>query len=328
MDSLEERVETRENFEARVYKNWERYGIDKKPYDANPAMVDFVWDIVGSSCNDFRARRILDWFEDNFINVKDCDYQSAGESFVSRRGLCVNSALLYTTMAKIAGIKANVALVTKRSNGRPMSHMCSAVYLDDKLVLVDPYFRVFDPVYGEFRIFNDKTARMAYYEYLLKFNERNKNAAFKFEDKIIKELPPHQNYRSGYHKQCRKYITFANEAVNEKLVAQLMENEQRKQASYQQGFFAERVVDSIAVDFAKSLFFRGLRRLAVPIAFSVGLGMQDTIELRDLYNAARYPFMDRTYEGQKSNVEAASSGKSIVYEYAENLRDVVINFLE
>lgn len=328
MDSLERRIETKDSFERRVYKNWQRLGLDRKPYDATPAMVDAVWEMVGSSCSDFRARRLLYWFKENYHGLSDGDYQSASGTFVSRRGICVDAAVLYTTMAKIAGLESYVALVTKEDNGKPIGHMCSVVYLDNKLVLVDPQCEVFDPFFAEFRVFEDSTARAAYYNYMIKFNERNKRAAFKFEGKILQDLRPHVNYRSRYDKQCKKYITFANEKVNEKLVAQLMEEEQRRQASYQQGSFAERVVGSIALDFTKSLFLRGLRRLAVPIAFSVGLGLQDTVELRDLYNAVRYPFMDKVYEGQSSFPGTSSSENGIIYRYAENFRNVMLDFLE
>ncbi len=328
MDSLERRIETKDSFEKRVYKNWQRLGLDRKPYDATPAMVDTVWEMVGSSCSDFRARRLLYWFKENYYSAGKGDYQSAGRTFISKTGLCVDSAVLYTTMAKIAGLESYVALVTKKGNGRPFSHMCSLVYLDNKIVLVDPQFKVFDPFYVEFRVFDDSTARAAYYNYMIKFNERNKNAAFKFEDKVLQDLRPHINYRSGYDKQCKKYITFANEKINEKLVAQIAEKERVKHAAYEEEPFAERLVDSIALDFAKTLFVRGIRALAIPIAFSVGLGLQDTIELRDLYNAARYPFMDRAYDNQGASAETSSSGNGIIYRYAENFRDVVLDFLE
>ncbi len=327
MDSLERRVETKDSFERRVYKNWQRLGLDRKPYDATPAMVDTVWEMVGSSCSDFRARRLLYWFKENYHSLSDGDYQSASRTFVSREGICVDAAVLYTTMAKIAGLESYVALVTKKDNGRPISHMCSVIYLDNKLVLVDPQWKVFDPFFVEFRVFEDSTARDAYYNYMIKFNERNKREAFKFEDKVLRDLRPRINYRSNYDKQCKKFIAFADEKANEKLVAQLME-EQRRRASYQQGSFAESVVGSIALDFTKSLFFRGLRRLAIPIAFSLGIGLQDTVELKDLYNAVRYPFMDKVYEGQSSFTGISSSENGIIYRYAENLRDVVINFLE
>jgi len=317
MDCLEERVETKEAFDARVYRNWEKYSIDKKPYDATPAIVDLVWDMAGRGCDDFRARRILYWFKENFSSTRGGDYQSASQSFVSKKGLCVNSAILYTTMAKIAGLNSFVALVTKKGNGRPMSHMCSGVYLDSRLVLVDPSLKVFDPVYREFRVFDDATARSVYYGYILKFNERNKEAAFKFEDKIIKEIPPHINYRSNYYNQCKKYKEFTDKKINEKIVESV-----NNQTACRQEPFAERFVDSLAIDFAKVAFFRFLRVLAVPAAFSIGIGLNDTIELGDLYNAIKYPFIEKNYNSE--NVQSAGgSGRGIIYGFAENVRDAV-----
>jgi len=140
--------------------------IDRKPFDANNQIIEQTWNLVYpySMHSTERARSIFNWMNQNFTYDKSMipePYLSASETFSIRRGVCREFAFLYTTMARIAGFKAyHVGVFNKRGE---MSHECSAIKLQGRLVLVDVAYHQFDIYHKDTKVFYDDEEAIARY---------------------------------------------------------------------------------------------------------------------------------------------------------------------
>jgi tetratricopeptide (TPR) repeat protein len=68
---------------------------------------------------------------------------------------CKDCALLYVVAARSLGLNAYDVDVEDESNGQESSHACAAVFLCNRLILVDPALGVFDAPYKRFYVLND-----------------------------------------------------------------------------------------------------------------------------------------------------------------------------
>jgi tetratricopeptide (TPR) repeat protein len=68
---------------------------------------------------------------------------------------CQEYALLYVTLAREVGLRAWVASVTKDWEGTPVLHACAGVFIDDKVLLVDPTYEWFGAPHQEYELQDD-----------------------------------------------------------------------------------------------------------------------------------------------------------------------------
>lgn len=124
--------------------------LQMKPFYTTFAMVQTVNDIINDSkLGPDSAYRIFNWMVKNFSQEfenprNEADgrelwelgyrYKTADKAFKEGKGMCWDAAILYATMAKIAGLDAGVALVSRL---READHACAWVRHEGNLRLVD-----------------------------------------------------------------------------------------------------------------------------------------------------------------------------------------------
>ena len=69
-----------------------------------------------------------------------------------KKGICIESALLMTLMLKIAGLRSEIAIVYKDFTGERVKHACSAVWLNNRWVLLDVAYNMFDVKHKEYEL--------------------------------------------------------------------------------------------------------------------------------------------------------------------------------
>ncbi len=72
-----------------------------------------------------------------------------------RKFICQELAKLYVALARAAKLEAFCVSVQKRYDNNVISHLCAGVFLDGKLLLVDPSYKWFGVPHKEFAVLND-----------------------------------------------------------------------------------------------------------------------------------------------------------------------------
>ena len=193
---LEDRVEFIRNVNDELVPR----GIDAKPFDATFEMISFTYELVKDididSLTDMnRARAIYYWMGSNVsreLNPKNVNsfrdvervgyfHKSGSEAFALRKGMCVDMAYLYTTLAKIANIKSGIANVYVDSDGDDEDHMCSWIEWLDNTYLIDiTRNHGFGAKHKRFSLMEDHDAREFYNNYSRNYNLRNWEAVMNY----------------------------------------------------------------------------------------------------------------------------------------------------
>lgn len=117
---------------------------------------------VGKTGQRERARAIFDWFQENIAYGKEkreksgTGYFDSLEVFNHRQGVCGEMAILFISMARLAGLRANYVRVLTDHEGEKVSHACAGVVTDAGLILVDPAYHRFGIEHQDFRILDDE----------------------------------------------------------------------------------------------------------------------------------------------------------------------------
>lgn len=109
-----------------------------------------------------RAKSLFDWVIENVEYRKGGRYKNAVEVLAMREGLCAEEAVLYITMARCCGLKAQYASVEKDDDGKKVKHACAAVEIDGKNILVDPAYYKFGIMHRKYSIITDEEVRKRY----------------------------------------------------------------------------------------------------------------------------------------------------------------------
>lgn len=178
-------LESKDEFFIRVYKDFSRLSLNCSPYDITSDIIDCTWSIVrGESAGSYdRATELYNWFVGNIKKdfgvmgegLAHYKVKSASETFVNRKGACIDFGFLYTAMARVAGIESYFVHVDEDYKGRTDAHACSGIYVKNSLglILVDPANGGFDVKHKRFRVLSDDQVKVYYNEYCLAWNSGN-----------------------------------------------------------------------------------------------------------------------------------------------------------
>ena len=198
MSSLEERV-------GEIYNNKSYYGIDFEPLYADRELIrrtlllDLKYDnyYVGDLA---KAKMLHDFVGKNIsaeLSERECSngrfprryyFKTARETFRLRKGMCVDVAILYTTMARILGYESNVVNVFEDDNGDEIGHFCSWIKYNSELILVDTTdYNGFGIKHKRFTPYDDDRLIEYYKDIMLKANKRNLSTAARNKNRIMEE---------------------------------------------------------------------------------------------------------------------------------------------
>lgn len=178
IDLMEESGRTEEHFERfnnflnetqrlkEHDKNYDFVLIEKGslnlPFKINEAIGSTVSEIVRDCrSQEDQSRAIFGWFEKNIRygetkrNQSGAGYFDALEVFSNREGVCGEMAILYCSMARLAGLKSHIVMVDRDYKGKEVNHACAGVELNGRLILVDPAYHTFDIAHQAFRPMSD-----------------------------------------------------------------------------------------------------------------------------------------------------------------------------
>jgi hypothetical protein len=98
--------------------------------------------------DELKAKRLFDWFEENIVYGEtkrgSVGYRHAIEVFETKEGVCGEMAILYVVMARSVGLKANYVSVKQDYRGETVAHACAGVWLDTRLVQIDPAYNTYN----------------------------------------------------------------------------------------------------------------------------------------------------------------------------------------
>jgi hypothetical protein len=133
------------------------------PFKVTDSIKENVIELIkGKDSEVEKAKAIFNWFMGNIKygeemkEKKGAGYFDSIEVFTHKEGICGEMAILYITMARVAGMKVNYISVSKDYKGKEVSHACAGVYINDQLILVDPAYRQFDIKHQEYKLINDE----------------------------------------------------------------------------------------------------------------------------------------------------------------------------
>ena len=199
--SLENKLEFLQNFERRKFYHY----LDVEPFTTTPQMIDTTYDIISKyrKCEINAAVDIYQWIYDNIgtegLGLRTDDgarglwrvdyrYKNARETFELTCGLCVDTAILYATMAKIAGFRSGLADIRRHAykNGK-VNHMCAWIEHDNTYILVDPSIGSgFDIPHKDFLLFDDYKSIEFYNNYCINFNQANWDLFSQYDSSIAR----------------------------------------------------------------------------------------------------------------------------------------------
>jgi len=171
IDARPPRTYTPDEFRAAVRERLgeERAKTVANPVESTPEMKRWALELTEGARDDWdRARMLFDMVERHPAGNK-AGFRPASEVFAAWRKSgesfnCVEFSHLYVALARDAGLTAFVVFTGEPYFGRGVSdalfgvgvfHVCVAVFVADKVLLVDPALNVFGPPHLDFRMLND-----------------------------------------------------------------------------------------------------------------------------------------------------------------------------
>ena len=131
------------------------------PFKISPSIINKTAAIIKNTNSQAeKARQIFDYIT-NTIQYGEAKrgssgYRDAIEVFFQQEGVCGEMAILFVSMARIAGLIANYVSVRKDYTGKEVFHACAAVFLKEKNLLVDLSYSSFDINHIEYKILTDQ----------------------------------------------------------------------------------------------------------------------------------------------------------------------------
>lgn len=108
-----------------------------------------------------KSKKIFDWIIENISygeNRNDVGYRNAKEVLTSKEGVCGEQAILFITLCRAVGLKGRYVSVDVDCYGCDVSHACAAIYLNDKVKLIDLTYGVFGCDHQRYEILRDEEA--------------------------------------------------------------------------------------------------------------------------------------------------------------------------
>ncbi len=105
-----------------------------------------------------KARAIFGWFEENINYSKsgDVGYRNSEEVYCQKQGICGEMSYLYITLARSAGMQAEMAYVDRDAYGKEVHHACAWVSVEGGDILVDPAYHAFGIRHESYRTLSDR----------------------------------------------------------------------------------------------------------------------------------------------------------------------------
>jgi tetratricopeptide (TPR) repeat protein/TolB-like protein len=138
-----------------------------RPLTTTAEMKSRALELTQGATNELQKARFLFDALAGHLEVGEHEMLTAPQAFAAwkaRQGSfgCQEYALLYTMMARAAGLRAYFVTVPEAYDGAVVSHACAAVFAGDKALLVDPGYRWFGVPHKKFEVRNDLEATADY----------------------------------------------------------------------------------------------------------------------------------------------------------------------
>lgn len=129
---------------------FEERNVGSSPFNYNRRMSELVRKISKGTGDEIeKARAVFTWMGWN-IEYKyskwpfKYEYNDAVKVFYKKSGICYDLAILYTTLCRLLNLRAGVENVIIDTNGKKVNHACAYIVIDEKKILVDPTYKIFD----------------------------------------------------------------------------------------------------------------------------------------------------------------------------------------
>ncbi|MBL7100768.1 MAG: transglutaminase domain-containing protein [Nanoarchaeota archaeon] len=114
-----------------------------------------------------KAYNIFNWIVNNIDYnapwfLRNLRYGSTEKVLEEEEAVCVDMAFLYVTMARVSGLRAHVADVTRDFKNKKVCHACAIVKAEGKTYLADPAYQIFGIKHKKFRVIDDSEATQYY----------------------------------------------------------------------------------------------------------------------------------------------------------------------
>lgn len=166
----------------------------KTPFTIINPMKNVLEEIIDDETGKLKkAELIFNWMQENIayaISKKQSRqycYCSAHEVFLSKSGICFDQAILYTVLARHAGINSAIADIYINENNKKLNHACSCIEIKGDLYFVDTAQDKFDIQHKGYNLWDDKKV----IEYYFKWNHsyRKEGEVDKKQEKFRVILP-------------------------------------------------------------------------------------------------------------------------------------------
>jgi tetratricopeptide (TPR) repeat protein len=139
----------------------DEYNLIVVPFESTPEIGLWADHLTGDATNSIDKAKLLFDGLTRHVNInQETHMQTAKETFRAWADpkaviSCQDYAYLYMAMARHLGLKAYYVLVTKDYSGRYVSHACVGVFINDRVLLVDPAYVWFGVPHKEYEIESD-----------------------------------------------------------------------------------------------------------------------------------------------------------------------------
>ncbi len=137
------------------------------PYSSNTEILRLVKMFKDNYPRQELPVRVFEWMVENIDYGQEyrgpVHYRTGLETFITREGVCGELSLLYITIMRLLGFKADYVHVSVDCYGRDVNHACAAVWLDSNYyMLVDVAYKKINPAHKEFEFVDDEKLLKSY----------------------------------------------------------------------------------------------------------------------------------------------------------------------
>jgi tetratricopeptide (TPR) repeat protein len=137
------------------------------PLASNTEIQNWARQLTEGATNEFqKAKQLFDGLKSH-VHAGPGATRTAVEAFADWHKAnqlfnCQEYARLYVALAREAGVKAFYTVVERDVAGKQVSHVCSAIFIGGRVLLVDPTYRWFGAPHKEIQVLDDLQA-LAYH---------------------------------------------------------------------------------------------------------------------------------------------------------------------
>lgn len=153
----------------------------KTPFTIINPMKNILEEIIDDETDKLKkAELIFNWMQKNITYAttkkqgKEYCYRPAHEVFLSKSGICFDQAILYTVLARHAGINSAIADIYINENNKKSNHACSCIEIKGDLYFVDTAKNKFDIQHKGYHLWDDKKAIENYFKWNHSYNNEGK----------------------------------------------------------------------------------------------------------------------------------------------------------